>query len=154
MALIRWRPGWAAPARHPFSELEHVRRQMDDLWDSVFGSRRGPRVAGVFPALNIYENQEALTVTAEVPGMGPEDLHIEVEENNLILRGERKIAHEEEKVSYHRREREAGTFHRIFSLPVAVDASQVRATCRNGVLEVLLPKAPEARPTKIEVTSA
>jgi HSP20 family protein len=127
---------------------------MDSLWDSVFGSRRASRAAGVFPALNIYENEEALTVTAEVPGMGPEDLQIEVEDNNLILRGERKIAHEDEKVSYHRREREAGTFHRIFSLPVPVDTAKVKATCRNGVLEVLLPKAPEARPTKIEVVSA
>jgi HSP20 family protein len=127
---------------------------MDSLWDSVFGLRRGTRAAGVFPALNIYENEEALTVTAEVPGVGPEDLHIEVEDNNLILRGERKITHEDETVSYHRREREAGTFHRILSLPVAVDTSQVRASCRNGVLEVLLPKAPEARPTKIQVTTA
>jgi HSP20 family protein len=127
---------------------------MDDLWDSVFGSRRQRRTAGVFPALNIYEDEEALEVTAEIPGMGPEDLEIEVEDNNLILRGERKIPQESDRVSYHRRERESGTFHRILALPVAVDPGKVKAACRNGVLEVLLPKAPEARPTKIQITSA
>jgi HSP20 family protein len=126
---------------------------MDSLWDSVFGSRYASRTAGVFPALNLYEDEEALHVTAEVPGMGPGDLDVEVEENNLIIRGERRIAGESEKASYHRREREAGTFHRIFSLPVAVDSGKVRAVCRDGVLTVMLPKAPEAKPKQIQVTS-
>ncbi|UCF03701.1 MAG: Hsp20/alpha crystallin family protein [Deltaproteobacteria bacterium] len=78
---------------------------------------------------------------------------ITTKENNLIIKGVRKIATEGEKVSYHRREREAGSFRRIISLPTRVDADKVTGVCRNGVLTVTLPKAAELKPRKIEVAS-
>ena len=74
-------------------------------------------------------------------------------ENNLIIKGVRKIATEGEKVSYHRREREAGSFRRIISLPTRVDTEKVTAACKNGVLTVTLPRAAELKPRKIDVGS-
>jgi HSP20 family protein len=83
--------------------------------------------------------------------VNPEDIEMTTKENNLILKGERKIAPEGEKVSYHRRERDAGKFRRIISLPTRVDAEKVTAVCKNGVLTVTLPKAAEAKPRQITV---
>jgi HSP20 family protein len=109
--------------------------------------------SGVFPALNLSEDEDNLYVRAELPGVVPEEIEIITKENNLIIKGERKIATEGEKVSYHRREREAGSFRRIISLPTRVDAEKVTAVFKNGVLTVTLPRAAELKPRKIEVAS-
>jgi HSP20 family protein len=126
---------------------------MDKLFDAVTGRKGTAANVGVFPALNVSEDENNLYVRAELPGVAPENLAITTKENNLIIKGERKIAAEGEKVSYHRREREAGTFRRIISLPTRVDADNVTAASKNGVLTVTLPKAVEAKPRQIEVQS-
>lgn len=151
MAVIRWKPGFFGWHRDPFAEMHRLRREMDNLFDA---SRRGiTSSAGVFPALNLSEDGDNLYVRAELPGVVPEEIEITTKENNLIIKGERKIAAEGEKVSYHRREREAGSFRRIISLPTRVDAEKVTAVCKNGVLTVTLPRAAEVKPRKIEVAS-
>ena len=153
MTVVRWKPGFLGWHRDPFSEMDRFRREMDKLYDAFAGRKEVAPAAGVFPALNVSEDENNLYVRAELPGVAPEDFEIINKENKLIIKGERKIAAEGEKVSYHRREREAGTFRRIISLPTRVDAEKVTAVCKNGVLTVTLPKAAEAKPRQIEVKS-
>ena len=149
MAVVRWKPGLFGWHLDPFAEMGRLRREMEDLLGTA---RRGIRpTAGVFPALNVSEDEDNLYVRAELPGVSPENIEITTKENNLIIKGNRKIAAEGEKVSYHRREREAGSFRRIISLPTRVDADKVTAICKNGVLTVTLPRAAELKPRQVEV---
>jgi HSP20 family protein len=149
MAVVRWKPGFFGWHRDPFAEMDRLRREMDNL---VGVNRRGiAPAAGVFPALNVSEDEDNLYVRAELPGVLPEDIEITTKENNLIIKGERKIAAEGERVSYHRREREAGSFRRIISLPTRVDGDKVTAACKDGVLTVTLPRAAEVKPRQIKV---
>ncbi len=154
MALIRWTPGLMGWERDPFSELERMRREMDRLMSAFFPAAAIGRAAGVFPAVNISEDANNIYVRAELPGIKAEDIEISIEDNNLIIKGERKIPEEGENVTYHRREREGGIFRRIISLPAKIDAEKVTATSKNGVLEIVLPKAAEAKPRQIEVKAA
>jgi HSP20 family protein len=127
---------------------------MNRLFDSLGGTPRGVARSGGFPALNVSEDADNIYVRAELPGVTPEEIEITTHDNNLIIKGERKIPAEGETVSYHRREREAGTFRRITSLPEQVDAGKVTAACKDGVLTVTLPKAAETKARRIEVKSA
>lgn len=137
----------------PWSNFGALRREMDDLFDR-FGSF-GPALAtrSAFPPLNLYETPEAFVLTAEVPGVAPEDLEISLEGSTLTLRGERKASHDEG-ASVHRSERPTGSFQRALDLPVAVDGDKVEAVHRHGVLTLRLPKAPEHRPRQIQVKAA
>ena len=153
MAVVRWKPGLFGWHRDPFGEMDRFRREMGKLIDAFNVGRRSDQVAGVFPALNVSDDEDNLYVRAELPGVAPEDIEITTKESNLILEGERKTTAEGEKVPYHRREREAGTFRRIISLPTRVDADKITAVCKNGVLTVTLPKAAETKPRQIEVES-
>lgn len=138
-----WRPeSWAG-----FNDL---RREMDALL-----GRLGPGTAaarrGVFPAVNLYETGEAYVLTAELPGVRPEDIEISIEGTTVSLRGERKVDYGNGGVSAHRRERQSGSFRRAFELPVGVDADKAEALHQNGVLMLRLPKAPEHKPRQIAV---
>jgi HSP20 family protein len=133
-----------------FRELDEARREMERLFGSLagFGATQS---AGVFPAINVSEDPEAVYVRAELPGVSTADLDITMENDTLTIAGERKPAAGDDGASYHRREREWGAFRRSFSLPVRVDASHVQAQYNDGVLTVVLPKAAEARPRQITV---
>lgn len=139
-------PSWPAGLR----EMDEMREEMERFFGPLTG-RRSPRTAGVFPALNVVENDHALLVRTELPGVEVSDLDITVENDTLTIAGSRSMTAEDEGVSYHRRERQFGTFRRSLSLPVRVDAGQVTASYRNGILTVELPKAAEARPRKIAI---
>jgi len=126
-----------------------LRREMDELFDRfAFAPALGARTA--FPALNLYETEEAYVLTAEVPGVAPEELEISLEGATVTLRGERKVA-SEEGASVHRSERPVGAFRRAIDLPVPIDGEKVEAVHRHGVLTLRLPKAPEHRPRQISV---
>jgi HSP20 family protein len=126
-----------------------LRRELDELFDR-FGSVPARAVYSAYPAVNLYETDEAYVLTAELPGLAPEDLAISLEGSTVTLSGERKGA-VEEGASVHRRERPTGAFRRAFDLPVPIDADRVEAVHRNGVLTLRLPKAPEHRPRQISV---
>jgi HSP20 family protein len=126
---------------------------MNRLWDSIFTERERFGGSGVYPALNVSEDNECLFVRAELPGFDPKDIEISTQDDNLVLKGERKIEQESDNAVYHRRERESGTFQRILSLPAAVNHDKVTASFRNGILTVTLPKAPEAQPRRVKVTT-
>jgi HSP20 family protein len=134
----------------PFRELAQLQRDMNRLWGSFAGDPDSPRGSGVFPALNISEDDDRVYVRAELPGITKDDIEISTHDDNLVITGERKIA-ENEDVVYHRREREAGSFKRITSLPARIDPGKVEATLRDGVLTITLAKAAEAKPAKIAV---
>jgi len=127
-----------------------LRREMDELFDrfGTFSPTLAARTA--FPAVNLYETEDAYVLTAEVPGIAPEELEISLEGSTVTLRGERKVA-SAEGASVHRSERPVGAFRRAIDLPVPIDGEKVEAVHRNGVLTLRLPKAPEHRPRQITV---
>ena len=140
--------------RGPFEELERMRRDMDRLFqDLTEGIFREPR-AGVFPLVNVTEGSDNCYVRAELPGIKAEDLDISVTGNSLSIAGERRIRAEDEKANYHRREREAGKFSRVVSLPAQVDTAKVEASCVDGILTVVLPKSEAAKPKQITVKTS
>lgn len=125
--------------------------------DALLGrfSSASPRGrASVFPATNIYESEDAYVLTAELPGVRPQDIEVSLEGSTVTLRGERKIDYSDEGTSAHRLERRSGPFRRAVDLPVAVDADKVEAIHRNGVLMLRLPKSPEQKPRQSAVKAS
>jgi HSP20 family protein len=102
----------------------------------------------------VTEDQDNYYVRAELPGVKTDELGISVTGDTLTLSGERKLPEESEKASYHRREREAGSFSRVISLPTRLDVDKVKALAEDGVLTVVLPKAESAKPRQIAVKSS
>lgn len=134
-----------------------ARHGFDDIWrdfdrmNRAFGPyRQATGRCSVFPPVNVYDDGESYIVTAEMPGVASEDLSIEATARALKLKGERRRP-EEGEGSYHRRERDYGVFNRTIELGSQVDPDKVKARYENGVLEVVLPKAEEARPRQISV---
>jgi len=140
--------------RSPFDELERMRRELDRLSGDFTGSVFRLSTAGVFPLVNVTEDQNNYYVRAELPGVKTAELDISVTGETLTLSGERKLPEESEKASYHRREREAGSFSRVISLPGRLDVDKVKAHAEDGVLTVVLPKAESAKPRQIAVKSS
>jgi len=138
----------------PYRELDRLQQQMDSLFQSAAG--RGPqsRLVGVYPLVNISEDQEHIYVRAELPGVNPADLDITIKEQHLVIRGERKIPTEEKNANYHRRERESGFFRRVLRLPSQVDPHKVEAACKDGILTITLAKPEEVKPRQITVKGA
>ena len=153
--LFRRLRGWPSMEwESPFGELERMRKQMDLLSGRLTrGVFREP-FAGVFPLLNVTEDRDNYYVRAELPGIKAADLDISVTGDSLSMSGERKVAEENENAKYHRRERDAGKFSRIVSLPSQVDTEKADAQCADGILTVTLPKAEIAKPKQITVTAS
>jgi len=121
-------------------------RFADPVWEPF------ETVAGDWaPKLNVSETKEAMVVAAEMPGVDPKEIEIALTGDLLTLKGEKEKETEEKEERYHRVERTYGTFLRSVRLPMAVDASKVTATFKNGVLIVTLPKTPASKGTTIPV---
>jgi HSP20 family protein len=126
---------------------------MDRLFDEFgfdFGRAGGLRQPRSYPALNIWDDGDALCAEAEIPGVRKEDLEISAMGNELIIKGRRTLP-EGGKRTYHRQERLSGEFVRAITLPVDVDADRIEASLNSGVLSLRLPKAETAKPRKITV---
>ena len=139
------RPTWST--RSLWRDMNRMQRNMDHL----LGGTRGP-IQAKFPALNAWVNDEGIVVTAEIPGVDPDNLNITVEGEILILSGSRNEDELPEGAQFRRRERGYGDFSRKIELPFEVDTEAVEAHFRNGVLEIVLPRIPEEKPKKITVT--
>ena len=137
--------------RSPFHELERMRQDMDRLMQGYGGRLFRQSTAGGFPLVNLTGDKDGYFVRAELPGVKADALDISATGNTLSIGGERKIAQEDETVRYHRREREAGTFSRIISLPGEVDADKINAELKDGILTIHIPKAEKAKPKQISV---
>jgi HSP20 family protein len=133
----------------PFAEIARLQDQVS-RWAAAPGETN---YASFTPPVDIYEEKDAIFVKAELPGIQPEEVHIEVENKTLTLRGERKLERKETKDGYHRIERQYGSFTRSFVLPETVDSEHVEAEMNDGVLTVRLPKRAQAQPRRIEVRS-
>jgi HSP20 family protein len=148
MALARWTP---------YRDLMAVRDEMNRVLNEAFGRGSTDESAwfsGAWsPPVDIYETDDALVMKAELPGFSRDDIHIEMKENTLVIRGERKREDEVKEGSYHRTERVYGAFQRSFLLPTTVDQEKVRASYKDGVLELRLPKVQAAQPKRISVTA-
>ncbi len=151
MAIVRWHD---QPSLFRMGEeMGRIQREMNRIMNTFSGLQPSLFRAGVFPPVNLTEDENNLYVRSELPGLDPEDIEISVEGDTLTLRGERKLK-TAENVNYHRREREAGRFRRVLSLPTRVSTEAVQATCRNGVLTIVLPKAEEAKPRQVKIKTA
>jgi HSP20 family protein len=126
-------------------------RRIQDEMNRLFSGSRYP-AAAEYPALNVWSNDVDTVITAELPGIEPDDIQLSVVQNTLTLRGERKAEELKEGESYHRRERREGKFVRTLELPFEVDGDKVEAAFTNGVLSVKLPRAEAHRPKKIEIS--
>ena len=146
-----YRPLSGAGFAYPLDEL---RDELDRLWTSLtaapplhgWGVQPG---SDVFPAVNVSESDDCITIEAELPGLDAGDVDIAVSGEELVLKGARPEPHQA--ATWHRRERGTGSFERRLTLPVAVDASRVEAKLVDGVLTITCPKAPERQPHKITV---
>ena len=137
--------------RGAFDDLERMRREMDSLFGQVAGKAYWPTHAGVFPLVNVAEDQDHFFIRSEIPGMKSEEITISATGRNLSISGERKIASEGENVRYHRREREDGKFSRVIALPGDIQVDKIEAGYINGILRIKIPKSEAAKPKQIAV---
>jgi len=138
--------------RDLMAPFEQLRREMDRLFESFAGGQmRLPFWSrAAYPAVNLWNEGEALCLEAEVPGIAKDDLEINAVGNELVIKG-RRAPHPGDNLTYHRQERGTGEFTRVITLPVEVDPERVDAVLKDGVLTVRLPKAESAKPRQITV---
>ena len=155
MALQLWRP-WRGFARtgSPMNDLRRMERQMEDMFERF--ATDNPSALGAegrtwAPALDVVDRKDEVLVRADLPGLEQKDVHVELQDHTLLLRGERMQEREEKEGDYYCCERWEGRFDRAIPLPAEVDTDKINATFKNGVLEVHLPKTDEARGKKIEI---
>lgn len=146
MTLIRW-----TPARN--LGLTDLRTEVDHLFDSFLNTRSLPTrdADTVSPPVDIEETPEAFVLRADLPGVSPRDVKVSFAGDTLTLRAERKRESETREGSLQRTERYYGAFERSFSLTSPVRGDQIQATYRDGVLEIRVPKAEEAKVREIEI---
>ncbi len=148
MALIRWEPFGRQIS--PWEGFEALRRRMDRLFDD-FTRRDEEAGSSWLPSVDLSENSDSFLIKADVPGMDKKDIKITMQDNVLNISGEKKQEKEEKDRNYHLIERSYGQFSRSFTLPTKVDSDKIKAEFKNGVLEIVIPKAPEAKAREIEI---
>jgi len=139
--------------RSPWREMERLRREMDDVFARYTAEPRLQTPAS-YPAMNVWTNENGAAITAELPGVEPEDIEISVVNDILTLTGSRRPDELKEGERYHRRERGAGHFTRTFQLPFRIEEEQVEAQFKQGVLHISVPRAEADKPKKIAVKTA
>ena len=147
MAVVRW---------EPFRDLLSLQERMNRMFDESYRGRGAAEddwaLGGSWaPAVDIYEHEGNIVLTAELPGVDAKNVDVRVENNVLTLRGERKWNDEVKRESYHRVERTYGTFTRSFTLPSVVDTEKIKADFKDGMLKLVLPKKEEAKPRQISI---
>ena len=145
MNLMRW---------DPYREVS----TLQDRLNRAFGGRTEREdelsLAAWAPPVDIAEEKDRILITAELPGFKENEIEIQTENGMLTLRGERRFEKESEGKNFHRVERSYGQFLRSFSLPNNVDRDKIKATFRDGLLEIDLPKREDAKPKSIKITAA
>jgi len=145
MAIIRW---------DPFRDIVTLREKMNRLFEDAVTARGEEKdmISSTWtPSIDIYETENEIVLTAEVPGVDEKDIDIKIENNTLSIQGERKFEKETKEENYHRIERSYGSFFRSFTIPHNVDQDKIEAEHEGGVLRVVMPKKPEAKPKKVKV---
>jgi HSP20 family protein len=144
MTIVRW---------EPLRELGTLQSEMNRLFNTVFDSPggNGGTLRRWMPAMDLLETADSFVLRADLPGMGEENVNIELEDSTLTISGERKTEHESSEEGYYRVERASGAFHRSLTLPKGVDPEAVSASFDRGVLEVRIPKPEARKPRKIQI---
>jgi HSP20 family protein len=143
MSLIKW---------DPFRELNmfppRFGRFLDKDWEKAISTTAWN------PSVDIFENDSDIVVKVEAPGMNAKDFDLRIENNVLMIKGERKFEKETKEENYHRVEREYGSFSRSFALPTGVKEDKVMAEYKDGILRIVLPKKEEVKPKSIKIEAA
>jgi HSP20 family protein len=143
MSLIKW---------DPFRELNmfpvRFGKFLDKDWEKAISTTAWN------PSVDIFENDSDIVVKVEAPGMNAKDFDLRIENNVLMVKGERKFEKETKEENYHRVEREYGSFSRSFALPTAVKEDKVTADYKDGILKIVLPKKEEVKPKSIKIEAA
>lgn len=143
MAITRW---------DPFQELATLQNRVNGIFqDYNRGQNELSTTSSFIPAVDVYEDDHKVVLKLEIPGVEEKDLDVQVENNTLTVRGERKFEKEEKEENFHRIERRYGTFSRSFTLPNTLDTDKVNASYENGVLRIELNKRAEAKPKQVKV---
>jgi HSP20 family protein len=133
--------------------LSKLKKEMDDLWGRFFGESSFPGFGDPVwgPPLDVKETKENIVVTAEIPGLSPTDVEVTISGDLLNIKGEKKHEKEEKEESYHLIERRYGAFSRSIRLTSEVDAKNVKASQKDGILTVTLPKSEKAKEKQIKI---
>ena len=135
-----------------FQNLRRLNSFLDEAMNGFpFGAESGTLTAAWTPAVDVFEDKDAVKIIAELPGVKPDDVKISLENQALTVRGEKRQVAEEKTERVHRYERSYGVFERTFALPGTVDADRIEASFADGLLTVTLPKVERARPRQIEI---
>ena len=146
MALIRWDPS---------GELNSLQSEVNRLFNSFFdvptNAGNGASLRRWVPAMDLVEHDDEFVLRADLPGLGEDDVSIELEDRVLTVSGQRKAEHEDRREGYYRVERAFGSFSRALTLPEGVDPEAIEASFDRGVLEVRIPKPEERKPRKVAI---
>jgi len=145
MAITRW---------DPFRDLGLLQDRMNRLFDDAGRGWRADEPSATTPwspAVDIYETENEILVQAELPGVDRKDITLNLENNVLTLKGERRFEKETKQENYHRIERSYGAFSRSFSIPASVDDEKIRADYKDGILKIALPKKELVKPKQIKI---
>lgn len=151
----------AVEARRPFMDLGHWERDMDRMMEDFFGRRMRPWLPNRWfraddmelkmPTVDLFEEKDNVVVKAELPGIDKDNIEVNLTDHTLTIKGEKKKEEEVKEENYYRSERSYGSFFRTLELPRDVHADKVKATFKNGVLEVRMPKTEEAKAKEVKV---
>ena len=152
MALIRWRP---RSEMDPFRDIMGMQDEINRLFDMTLGRSPFDRTSlfeGEWsPAIDVYESDDSVIVKTELPGMTDQDIEINILGETLTIKGKKKTEAEKKEKNYHRLERSYGSFQRSVTLPSPVMSEKAKASFKNGVLDIEIPKKEEAKPKQIKV---
>ncbi|RJQ55579.1 MAG: Hsp20/alpha crystallin family protein [Actinobacteria bacterium] len=146
MAIDRW---------DPFRDFLTMQDEVGRMFERLYGSGRsqsGSRLSTWAPPIDVIEKDGEVLVRAELPGLDPEDVEVLVHDGTLVIKGERRFEDELDEEDFYRIERRYGSFERDVRLPIEIKQDEVAATFKNGVLEVVLPKAETAKPKQVKVS--
>jgi HSP20 family protein len=146
MAIVRWQP---------YGAVASLQNSINKLFNDAFTRANVDEdfaLSAWKPVVDIFDRDDAIVIHAELPGVKKEDVAIEVKDNVLTLRGERAESKEIKEDKYYRKERTFGSFHRAFSLPAAINPDTIKATFKDGILEIEIPKPEEQKPKQVKIS--
>jgi HSP20 family protein len=151
----------AVAPRRPFMDLTRWEREMDRMMEDFFGRRMRPwwsdrwfranEMEMAIPAVDLFEEKDDIVVKAELPGIEKDNIEVNLTDHTLTIKGRKKKEEEVKEANYYRSERSFGSFIRAVELPREVQADKVKASFKNGVLEVRVPKTEEAKAKEVKV---
>jgi HSP20 family protein len=146
MTLAPWRSLWEL--RFPT-----LKDEMDKLFEDFFGRTGFPSIAegGWLPAVDVHETKKDVVITLDLPAINPKEISISIIDNRLTIKGERKKEEETKEENYYKSERVYGTFQRVVQLPAEVLGDKAKATYKDGVLKIIVPKSQKVLPKEIKI---